>query len=440
MIEERIFRGGHYAAEVEPPEVYRARRRRVQETLPETDVALVLGAGDSRGYGDVGTFRQEPGFYYLTGVELPGAALLLERETELLLLQARRPALEAWTGPKLGPGEDTARALGFDAVADRDSSEVVVDARRKAVPGLAERIAEKLRQGAALWIPLPAATSGDLTQEQHMIRSLRDRLPSFAVRDLSPTLTEMRLRKEPGEVGLTRKAIAATVAAMHGAASRIRAGVREAEVDGAAFAQLRASGAEGWSFPPIVGSGQAGCVLHYDANRGVLEDGELVVVDIGARYGYYCGDLTRTFPVSGRFTRRQRRLYHAVLEAYEAAVAALAPGSTIAAVRKAAFDALEGSGVEGDGGKTLGQFFIHGIGHFLGLEAHDAGGEAPTLAEGMIVTIEPGVYLREEGVGIRLEDDYLITATGAENLSAALPREPAAVEALLARGRPRGGR
>ncbi len=165
----------------------------------------------------------------------------------------------------------------------------------------------------------------------------------------------------------------------------------------------------------------------------MLAEGELVVVDIGARHGYYCGDLTRTFPVSGAFTPRQRQLYGAVLAAYDAASATLKPGSTIAAARKAAFAAFEGSGVTGDGGRTLGNFFIHGLGHFLGLEAHDVGGEGPVLEPGMVVTVEPGVYLPVEGIGIRVEDDYLITEGGAENLSAVLPRDAAAIEALVAR-------
>jgi Xaa-Pro aminopeptidase len=431
MIEDRILLGGHYAAELEDPAVYRARRLAVRERLGAGDVALLLGATDARGYGDVGTFRQEPSFFYMTGVELPGAALVLEEEHETLFLPARRPPLEAWTGPKLGPGEETARLLGFEEVADREDGERVIDARRRPVPGLAERLAERLRGGGALWIPLPAGASGEPTPEQHLARRLRQRLPSFPVRDLAPAIADMRLRKGAGELALMRKAIGATVAAVRAAAGRIRPGALEAEVEGAAFAALRARGAEGWSFPPIVGSGRAGCVLHYDANRGVLEEGELVVVDIGARHGYYCGDLTRTFPVGGGFTPRQRALYGAVLGAYDAAVAELRPGSTIAAARNAAFGALQGSELRGDGGLPLGQFFIHGLGHFLGLEAHDAGGEGPALAAGMVVTVEPGVYLPGEGVGIRIEDDYLITEGGAENLSAELPRDAGAVEAML---------
>jgi Xaa-Pro aminopeptidase len=151
-------------------------------------VALVFGETDVRGYGDVGTFRQDPSFFYLTGVELPGAALLLEKEHETLLLPARRPNIEAWTGPKFGPGEDTARELGFEAVLDRDQGEVVVDARRRPVPGLTDRVADELRDGATLWVPLPGGTSGEPSAEQRFVQTLRDRLPSFTVRDLSPVL------------------------------------------------------------------------------------------------------------------------------------------------------------------------------------------------------------------------------------------------------------
>ncbi|MGE5236662.1 MAG: aminopeptidase P N-terminal domain-containing protein [Acidobacteriota bacterium] len=433
MIEKRILWGGHYAAELQSPEAYRRRRRAVQRRLGSNDVAVVLGASDARGYGDVGTFRQEPNFFYLTGVELPNAALLLERERETLFLPARRPAIEAWTGPKLGPGGDTARLLGFDAVLGRDASEVVVEARRRPVPGFAERVADAVARGGALWLRLPQpSTGGQLSEEQQLAQALRDRVVGFTVRDLSPLLTGMRLVKSSEERTLMRSAVGATAAAMKAAAAAIRPGSSEGAVEGAAFAALRAAGAEGWSFPPIVGSGVAGCVLHYDANRGTLAAGELVVVDIGARWGYYCGDLTRTFPVDGSFTRRQRELYRAVLRAYDAAVAVLRPGATLGQARNAAYAALQHSRAKGDGGRALGQFFIHGLGHFLGLETHDVGGESPELQRGMVVTVEPGIYLPGERVGIRVEDDYLITEDGAECLSAELPRDLDAVEAMVA--------
>jgi Xaa-Pro aminopeptidase len=432
MIDERILRGGHYAAELQPPDAYRGRRQRLQKLLDRGAVAVLFGASDARGYGDVGTFRQDPSFFYLTGVELPNAVLVLERDKETLFLPARRPNIEAWTGPKLGPGPDAAELLGFDEVLDRDPYEIVIEARRRPQPGFADRIADAVAQTGSLWLALPGASaSGELAETQRFAASLRDRLPSFTVRDLTPALVEMRLVKDGAELALMRKAIAATVGAQRAAAAAVRAGATEGAVEGAAFAAVRAAGAEGWSFPPIVGSGGAGCVLHYDANRGVLADGELVVVDIGARYGYYCGDLTRTFPVSGRFSPRQRGLYEAVLKAYDAAVTTLAPGSTLAEARRAAFAAFQDAGLSGDRGEPLGAFFIHGLGHFLGLETHDVGGEGPTLRPGMVVTVEPGVYLPEEGLGIRVEDDYVITGTGAENLSADLPRDAESVERMV---------
>lgn len=435
MIDWRVLWGGHYGAEVEAPEVYRRRRSKVQRALGAADVAVLFGASDARGYGDVGTFRQDPRFYHLTGVELPHAVLMLEKTRETLFLAERRPNLEAWTGPKYGPGEDAARVLGFERVLDRDASEVVVDARRRPQPGFADRVASAVAGGGRLWLALPPASASDaVNQEQRFAAALRERLPSFEVRDLTPLLVGMRLVKERGEIALMRKAVGATVEGMRAAARAVRPGAREGAVEGAAFAAIRGAGAEGWSFPPIVGSGEAGCVLHYDANLGTLADGELVVVDIGARYGYYCGDLTRTFPVNGSFNARQRELYRQVLRAYDAAVAALRPGATLADARSAAFAALKRSRARGDGGAHLGQFFTHGIGHFLGLETHDVGGEGPKLRPGMVVTIEPGVYLPGEKTGIRVEDDWLITSEGAECLSSSLPRDLAGVEAMIGAG------
>jgi Xaa-Pro aminopeptidase len=431
MIDDEALVRGQYAARVQVPEVYRRRRRRVQAGLDGCAVALLVGGTDERGYGDVGSFRQEPMFYYLTGVEIPGSVLLLERERDTLFLPTRRPNLEAWTGPKIGAGEEAAGLLGFDRVIERDGSETVVDARRRAVPGWGEQLAGLVAASGQLWVPLPPpSAAGALRPEQEVVLRLRERLPTFRVGDLTPLLVEMRLHKEAGEIELIRGAVSATVEAMIAAGHEVLHGVREGAVEGAAFAALRRYGAESWSFPPIVGSGRAGCILHYDANLGTLAEGETVVVDIGARFGYYCADLTRTFPVGGSFSLRQRRLYEAVMAAYDAAVAELHPGTTIADVRQAAFAALESSEPLGDDGRSLGQFFIHGIGHFLGIEAHDVGGEGPTLAAGMVVTIEPGVYLPGEGVGIRIEDDYLITEGGAENLSAVLPRDPEAVERM----------
>lgn len=433
MIERRKLMGGHYAAELEAPEVYRARRQRVVEGLGERGVAVLLGASDTRSYGDVGTFRQDPSFFYLTGVEIPNAALAFSRDRDELYLPARRPALEAWLGPKFGPGEEAAQALGFGAVKDVHATEVVVEARGRPVPGFEEVLADLVASGCELWMPFPPPSlAAPVTREQDLVLRLRQKLSNVVVHDLTPVLTHMRLRKEAGEVALLEKAVTITAEAVRAAASILQPGVSEAALEGAAYATLRHLGAEGWSFPPIVGSGFAGCVLHYDQNIGLCQEGELVVVDLGARYGYYCGDLTRTFPVSGRFTPRQAALYDAVLDAYNSAVALLRPGVKIADLRHAAYESLKASGLSGPSGVPVSEYFIHGLGHFLGLEAHDVGGEGPVLEPGMVLTVEPGIYISEEGIGIRIEDDYVITETGARCLTPSwLPREREAVEALV---------
>jgi Xaa-Pro aminopeptidase len=190
-------------------------------------------------------------------------------------------------------------------------------------------------------------------------------------------------------------------------------------------------GAEGLAFPSIVGSGYNATTLHYDQNVGTCRDGELVVVDIGARYGYYCGDLTRTFPANGRFTPRQRDIYNLVLEAHDRAAEAIRPGATVFELRKIAYGVFEESGVRDADGGALGQYFIHGLGHPLGLDAHDPGSDDMKLEAGMVITNEPGIYLPGEELGARIENDFLVTADGAENLSADLATTADDIEALM---------
>lgn len=433
MLEHRKLVGAAYAAALQDVEVYRERRRKVAEAIGPNGVAVVFGVSDTRSYGDVGTLRQRADFFYLTGVELPNAALLITKERDELYLPPRKPSLEAWTGPRLGPGEEAAQLLGFGAVRSREPGEVVIEARIRPVPGFEGELAALLARGRELWIPLPPpGASGPLPPEAELACRLRDRLSSFAVRDLTPLLTQLRLRKDQGELELLRRAVHITAEALRAAAGELRADVSEAVLEGAAYATLRRLGAEGWSFPPIVGAGFAGCVLHYDQNAGLCQEGELVVVDVGARYGYYCGDLTRTFPVSGRFSPRQAELYEAVLAAYEAARSLIRPGSSLSQMRHAAYQQLQRSGLVGDGGKPIAEFFIHGIGHFLGLETHDVGADTTPFEPGMVITLEPGVYLPEEGIGIRIEDDFLVTEDGGACLTPDwLPRDRAGVEALV---------
>ena len=429
------MRGGNYAAELQPKEVYRDRRRRLAERVGGGTIVL-WGAGDERGYGDVGTFRQESNFFYLTGVELPNAIVAFRpgEGGDLLFLPPRDPAVEKWTGPKWGPGEEAAEVFGFDEVLSTAPSEIVLDARIRPVPSFEGRLQGWLCEAdAVLWTDYPAiGRSSALPPTHRLIASLRDRLPTFAVRDISGHVSALRVIKDEGEITLMRKAVAATVEGHRRAAVTIKPGIGEGVVDGAIYAAFREAGAEGLGFPSIVGSGYNATTLHYDQNAGVCSDGELVVVDIGARYGYYCGDLTRTYPVNGAFTDRQREIYDLVLEAHNRAAEAMRPGISVFDLRKIAYGIFEETTIRDRDGGKLGQYFIHGLGHQLGLNAHDPGAaDEALLVPGMVLTNEPGIYLPDEALGVRIENDFLITEDGAENLSPELPTAAEDIEGMM---------
>ncbi|MDX2437640.1 MAG: Xaa-Pro peptidase family protein [Acidobacteriota bacterium] len=429
------MRGGNYAAEIQPKETYRDRRRKL---LEKTDGGTIVlwGAGDDRGYGDIGTFRQGSDFFYLTGVELPNAILVLRPGDggDMLFLPPRDPNVERWTGPKWGPGDEAADAFGFDDVLSSAPSEIVLDARRRPVPGFEGQLQGWLSEpDSVLWTDYSAVPGGaQLPPTHRFVAGLRDRLPTFAVTDVSPLVHSLRVVKDQAEVDLMSRAVAATIEGQRRAAAVIRPGVGEGLVDGAVYAAFREAGAEGLAFPTIVGSGYNATTLHYDQNAGLCNDGELVVVDIGARYGYYCGDLTRTYPVNGKFTARQRDIYDLVLEAHDRAAEAMRPGVSMFDLRKIAFGVFEDSKVRDLNGETLGQFFIHGLGHQLGLDAHDPGAadQAP-LEPGMVITNEPGIYIPSAALGVRIENDFVVTADGARNLSAALPTAADDIEKLM---------
>jgi Xaa-Pro aminopeptidase len=232
----------------------------------------------------------------------------------------------------------------------------------------------------------------------------------------------MRAVKSEAELGVMRKAASATAAGFAAAARAIRPGMNERDVQKALEAGFESGGGTGTGYRSIVGAGLNSTVLHYHANDQKLEHGELVLIDAAARVGGYTADVTRTFPVAGRLSPEQREVYGVVLRAMEAAIAAARPGAWMWEVDAAARAVIEKAG--------YGDAYMHGIGHQLGIEVHDATPEGP-LAEGMVVTIEPGVYLKDRKVGIRIEDDILVRASGPVNLTAAIARDVEGVEAMM---------
>ena len=357
-------------------------------------------------------FRQSSDFYYLTGVRLEDATLVLWHaggtDHEILFLPRSNARRARFTGSGipagcLGASGPFAPALveaeldsGFESIVATDELEMAI----------AERVPATLR----VW-SLDGEGRGDAR----------------------PLLDRLRVQKSPLEVARIEEAVAVTTAAILDGLATVEPGAWEFEVEATIEHGFRRRGAAGPAFPSIVASGPNACVLHYQEGARRIEAGDLVVIDVGAEYGMYAADVTRTVPASGRFTDRQREIYGAVLEARRAALARVKPGATLRAdVHGAAVEALERRGLAG--------YLPHATAHHLGLDVHDGAGADLPLRPGMVIAVEPGVYIPEESIGIRIEDDVLVTVDGCRVLSSDLPVTAEAIEELVAPRAGGGGR
>ena len=360
-------------------------------------------------------FRQTNTFFYLTELETQDAWLLLAPGGETaLFLPPRNPSQERWTGLRLGPDSTAARLSGIRRVLPTDSLDAM--------------LGELTFRGAGgpLYVPLDATTRGE-SRVKDLAFAGRD------VRNLRPIVDSMRLVKDADEIARMRKAIDISAAGHVAAMQAARAGMWEYEIEAALEAAFRRNGADRVGYPSIVGSGPNTTTLHYDVNRRQTRDGDLVVVDAGAEWGQYTADVTRTFPVNGKFTPRQKAIYDLVLATQQAAFDSTRPGSTIGRLNRVARDYMRAHSGSLCGDQTCDAYFIHGLSHWLGMDVHDVGDYSTPLRSGMVLTIEPGIYLPQEALGVRIEDDVLVTSTGAEWLSAKAPKTTAEIERLMTR-------
>ena len=433
-----------------PPEVFLQRRTRVHQLLG--DGALILPAAPilRRSRDTEHRYRPDSELFYLTGCTSPGVVAVLrdsEEEGFVLFMPRRDPKTEVWSGARMGL-EEAQERFGADAVHSLEELE-------EHLPGL-------LRPHRRIFFRLGVHPQVE-TMVVGALRGARSRGPRTgegprAVEDPGELLDGLRLLKEPEEVSRIRKATSLTVAAFRETLEATRPGMGEWEVEALLESAFRRGGAWGPAFPTIVGSGKNGCVLHYVDNRNTIEKDQLVLLDGGAEVDLYSGDVTRTFPSGGRFSDRQLDVYEVVRRAHSSAISRVRPGSTMAQIHDAALDELTrglvGLGVlKGEVGDLLAEkafepHFPHQTSHWLGLDVHDVGDYASKsgsriLEPGMVLTVEPGLYLSSSpdgpshpysGIGIRIEDDLLVTEAGAENLTGSLPVVPADLEALVGAG------
>ncbi|MCA2969535.1 MAG: aminopeptidase P N-terminal domain-containing protein [Acidobacteriaceae bacterium] len=389
-----------------PLDEYRTRRAAVRERLTKDQAVLVLFGATEAERGDLrNRFFQEPNFFYLTGWTDPGATLLLTPTAEYLFLPPPSEVNERYTGKKLNPTDPAAPArTGVAQVLPAPKLEVTFYSALETAPKIYGLI--------------------DFNRPDLLRRLAGERRLDNA----APFLFPLRMRKSPAEISLLRASVDVTLDAHRAAWRRATAGLFEYQI-GATMVNVYAErGCERNAYPPIVGSGRNSTILHYAKNDRRMDAGEVLLMDVGAECGMYAADITRTVPVNGKFSARQREIYEIVLAAQRAAIAAVRPGMTLAktgekSLYKIAYDVIEAKG--------YGKYFTHGLGHHIGLEVHDPGPPETPLEAGMVITIEPGIYIPEESLGVRIEDMVLVTPTGGELLSKALPREPDAVEKAM---------
>jgi Xaa-Pro aminopeptidase len=397
------------------PATYQRRRDELRKALKNG--VMVLFGRSARDSSDLRSgFFQEPNFYYLTGWLEPGAILLIvpNEPREILFIPRRDPDEEVWTGRKHGPEDgDLSQLTGFEKIMPAETFESEFRKLLEAYPklyGMADR------------------------PESAKLKALAP------LRDLSnaaPEIAKLRMEKSTEEIELMQRSVDATIAAHRAAWKRTAPGLFEYQIAATMEAVYLDQGCERRAYAPIVGSGPNSTVLHYSRNNRRMDRGELLLMDVAAECAGYAADVTRTVPVGAKFTQRQREIYEIVLGAQNAVIAAVKPGMTIGkttpnSLYQIAYEYINRHAKDRNG-QPLGKYFTHGISHHIGLEVHDASDINAPLKEGMVISVEPGIYIPEESIGIRIEDVVLVTKDGAKVLSAALPRDPAEIEKAVAR-------
>jgi Xaa-Pro aminopeptidase len=396
-------------------DVYRRRRGALMEKF-KTGAALVTNEMKFAG------LREGMDFYYLTGIDEEGAALLLEPSApanayyntgrETLFLSSLKVEEERWHGARAElPSNALEVATGFSSIH-----------RTEAIPGYL--VYACVYRGGLTYVGEFAAEPKPRPNVMDLYSKAQERTYNCKVNDVNGAIARMREVKEPAELALMRQSVVYTAAGHAAGLKAVRPGAHEYEVKDAVEEAFRRAGSRHVAYDSIVGSGTDSAYLHYGKDDRVMKSGELILLDVAAEAEYYASDVTRTYPVNGKFSPDQRAIYDIVLKAQAAGIAAAKAG-----VRVADIDAVTRK-VIADAGYN--DYYIHGCCHFVGLEVHDAGDYDAPLPAGAVITVEPGIYLPQRGFGVRIEDEILITPTGAELLTGAIPKDPTDIERMMA--------
>lgn len=392
---------------------YQARRKKISSVLKDAVGVVFAGAGAPPLRGE---WFPDMNFRYLSGIaNEPGAVILFDpknpnpKRRTTLFLQPVNPEMDVWDGYRDHISQELRDRYGFDTVM-----------RTNALPRFLSEAARRTKKLACLH-PTAAYTQ-PITPDLEIFQKIAARTPGCSIVDMSDAIINLRLVKSPAEIKQIQSAIKATNNGLNALMGKLKPGVGERELHNALVGGFAEAGSIRNAFDPIVGSGHNATILHYKENTGVCNDGDLIVVDSGAEINGYASDITRTVPVNGKYTKEQAKLYNLVLKSQQAAIRAVKPGATMAQVDEASRKVIRDAG--------YGDQYLHGVGHHLGLETHDPSPDVK-LKAGMVVTIEPGLYLQDKSIGIRIEDDILVTEKGYKNLSSMIPKTVSEVEAAI---------
>lgn len=423
---------------------YRARRQKVLSEIKDGVVVILGNVEEETGIEQ--RYRQNNWMGYLTGVRTPGAALLLVPQglpslggaREIVFIPPRDLMMEQWTGVQLAPGEEAARAFGVERVLSMEDDFWPRLKEAAALPAFKDAQGKSRMK---LYTRAPLQPKNGSVLEYLFIEQAVKELPGVEVvrgpQSVLYMIGEMRKFKSASEIALLQKAIDITGDAHRDIALNLRPGLYEYQIQAILESAFMRGGAERPGFPSIVGSGIYSTILHYSENRKRIDDGDLIVCDIGAEYSLYTADITRTYPANGKFTPRQREIYQLVLDAQTAAAAHYKPGMTHQDLhnfvrdffRKSPLRAKEVDGKE----YPMDKFFIHQLGHYLGMDVHDTGNYMKPMQPGEVFTIEPGIYIQSEKLGVRIEDDYMVMPDGTlRKMSARIPSTIDEIERIMA--------
>jgi len=409
--------------------LYITNRKNLCDKLEQNSIILIFaGEAPYKSGDETYAFTPNRNFYYLTGIDRDKMILMIVKRNdkfeETLFIEKSDPIMARWVGEKMS-GAEAKELSGIRNVK-------FVEEFKETFGGILNR--ESINN---LWLDLERQEyHTSMTISQSFAKVSKERYPYLTVKNIYHQIASLRLIKSEEEIKLIREAISITDRGIKELMKNARAGIKEYELEAYFNFTLKSNGVTDYAFPTIAASGRNATILHYDKNNSELQEGKLVLFDLGAQYKYYNADISRTFPVNGKYTERQKQVYNVVLKAQEAVTAVARPGILFSVLNETAKRVLE------DGCMELGlikepselsKYYFHGVSHYLGLDTHDVGNRDIKLRPGMVCTNEPGLYIEEEDIGIRIEDDILITEDGCENLSKQIIKTVDEIEEFMAR-------